>query len=283
MRENKCFDMKGRDIFLRPLVISSCEIVQTVRQPMVLLFAGLLVLTLVIFDAAHLQAYMSWWQALLIWVIAVTIQILGYTSLSLIWAWFQARNRAPLVFLPLVSICAFLITYLTTAMLVEWTTGRTWEQIFVPGILFVGLVFALIGEALYFAFVLPQILEGIRDAGPSETPRHIAIAGEKFDIDSVLTLRGQEHCVLIETRDKTHKLRGRLCDLVSQTKPADGILAHRSYWVSGRAITRLEQQDGNDAIITVQGERLKVAQPRRVEVRSWVAQNVPHATENAPP
>ncbi len=283
MRNDKCFEVEARDIFLRPLSIKNCEVVATLHHPMVLLFAGLLVLTLTIFDTANLQTYLAWWQSLLIWTIAVATQILAYTGLFLAWGWFRTRHAIPVVLAPLVGLLAYLVTYAVTVQLVQWSTGRSWEEVFVPEIMLTGYAFAMIGEAIYFAFVLPQLLRDIRQAGRGGAARSISIAGRRFPLDTVLTLRGQEHFVLVETLDDTYKVRGRLSDLVSQTEERDGVLAHRSYWVAGRAITRLEREaDGRDCIVTTNGERLRVAQPRRVEVRAWVAQYAPDAANRKP-
>lgn len=275
MKDHKCYEVQSRDIFLRVHTMTSCEILAAVRQPMVLFFAGLLVLTLVIFDTASLQTYMAWWQATLIWVTAVTVHIILYVAIALAWAWLRLRAPLPRMFLPLCGMSAYLSTYLLTGMLVQWRTGHDWTEILTFKVMLTGYTFALIGEAIYFAFVLPQLLLKLR--GPVTPARSIGVAGQRFDLDEILTLRGQEHYVLVQTPDQTHKLRGRLSDLVSQTQEADGVLAHRSYWVSSQAISRLEYADGWDALVTVDGERLRVAQPRRGAVRSWVAQYAPHA------
>ena len=274
MRDETCFEIKARDIFLRPLTITSGEIFETLRQPMVLLFAGLLTLTLVVLDAAHLEEYMAWWQAALIWSIATTVQIGTYTALTLLWGGLGRRWPLPPVFLPANGLLAYLVSYLCTASLVQWTTGRGWDEIFGPEILLTGYGFAAIGEAIYFAFVLPQLRLRLQQEGPPA--RSIAVAGQRFELDTILTLRGQEHHVLVQTAERTHRLRGRLGDLISQTRESDGVLAHRSYWVASRAITRLERgDDGHDTIVTTAGERLRVARPRQGAVRAWLARHAP--------
>ena len=276
MRDDKCFEIQARDILLRPLGITACEALEILRQPMVLLFVGLLILPLILFDAANLQQYMPWWQAALIWTAAAAIQISTYTALTLLWGGLRRHWPLPPVFLPANGLLAYLATCLGTASLVRWLTGRSWADILDPGIVLAGYAFAAIGEAIYFAFVLPQLL--LRLQQPGGPVRSIAIAGQHFDLDTILTLRGQEHHVLVQTTDRTHRLRGRLGDLVSQTQESDGVLAHRSYWIASRAITRLEQDDdGRDTIVTTAGERLRVAGPRQGAVRAWIARHAPEA------
>lgn len=278
MRDSdKCFPIQARDILLRPLSITSCEIIQTVRLPMVVLFSGLVVFTLVIFDAAQLRHLMAWWQAFGIWIIAVATQIVAYCALLLLWGWGQNRYRAPRVFLPLIGLSAYLLTYSVILILVTMATGRPAREMFGPDIFLTGYAFAIITEAIYFAFVLPQLLREVRGASNSGKRRTISVAGQRFEIDALLTLRGQAHYVLIQTHKDTYRLRGRLSDLVAQTQEGDGVLAHRSYWVAVQAISRLEREDGADTIVTVQGERLKVAQPRRPAVQNWMAQYAPDA------
>ena len=218
---------------------------------------------------------MPWWQALIIWCLAVGIQITGYTGLSLCWAFLQEKRAVPRVFLPLIGMTSFFITYAVASLLVSWTTQRGLDEIFSSRVLLTGFVFAMIGEAIYFAFVLPQML---RDIQEENIERTISIAGQTFDLENVQTLRGQEHFVLIQTKEGTTRLRGRLSDLVQQTDESDGVLAHRSYWIARKAISRLETESGCDSILTEHGERLKVAQPRRAEVRAWVQHHAPEAT-----
>ena len=155
--------------------------------------------------------------------------------------------------------------------------------LFAASALFTGFEpYRLFGVILYFAFVDPLIRGSItarrtNSKSSAVQTRSISVAGEQFLVDSILTLRGQEHYVLITTEEGEHLLRARLGDLVSQTREDDGVLAHRSYWVGRQAIARLEVMSGSDVILTHSGEQLPVARPRKNEVRGWMAQHAPHA------
>ena len=280
MTKQKGDNLRGRDIFFRPIEIDSCEIRRITLHPLTLLFIVLLTVAFVAFDAGLFKAHMTLVTSTFIWFIAVSQQILTYSALAVLWAKAQKRLRAPVIFLPLIGAITFLITYGTTVLHISWHTGRPVADIVVLSVFFNALLFNMVFEALYYAFVLPQIRrviggEGGNDMPPQPRLRDIRIAGKRFEIDQILTLRGQEHYVIVTTPDGIHRLRARLGDLVSQTSESDGVLAHRSYWVARQAITGLKSENGLDVILTQTGEDFPVARPRTESVRAWVSRHLP--------
>ncbi len=284
MTKAKCDNLRGRDIFFRPIEIDSCEIRRIALHPLTLLFIVLLTAAFVALDAGLFKAHMTLITSAFVWFIAVSQQLLTYSALSVLWAKAQDKLRAPVIFLPLIGGVAFLITYGTTVLHVSWQTDRPLADVVVISVFFNAFLFNMVFEALYYAFVLPQTRRVIGDedarapnaaAAPRPTLRDICIAGKRFEIDQILTLRGQEHYVIVTTPDGIHRLRARLGDLVSQTSESDGVLAHRSYWVARQAITGLKSENGLDVILTQTGEDFPVARPRTDSVRAWVSRHVP--------
>ena len=285
MRKSEGNKLKARDVFLRPLALTTGEILGTLFHPRLLLFLGLVVVTLTLADPGRLLPVMPVWKAVLVWLGAVGIQTTSYAGLALVWARAQDRFGAPVIFLPLIGLMAYTITYATTVLHIYLETGRPFQAIIVPSVALIGYLIALVFETLYFAFVLPVLLRDIRehhaDRGPDPDAgqnRHICIAGLKLPLDDIQTLRSREHFVLISTPDGQRSIRARLGDLVPQTNEADGVLAHRSYWVARHAISHLDQENGCDVIVTRDGERLKVAQTRQEEVRQWLDRHLPEIT-----
>ncbi|GEM_PF-3837148 len=279
--------LKARDVFVRPLALTTGEILGTLFHPRLLLFLGLVVVTLTLADPGRLLPVMPTWKAVLVWLGAVGIQTIGYAGLALVWARAQDRLGAPVIFLPLIGLVAYTITYATTVLHIHLQTGRPFQVILLPSMALVGYLVALVFETLYFAFVLPVLLRDIREHQADREPepqagqnRHICIAGMKLPLDDIQTLRSQEHFVLISTPEGQQSIRARLGDLVPQTSEADGVLAHRSYWVARHAISHLDRENGSDVIVTHAGERLKVAQTRQEEVRQWLDRHLPDI--NAP-
>ncbi len=274
MFENGFYELKARDVFFRPLVLTAREIQATLLNAHLLLFLALVVITLTLADLGRLLPVMPIWRAVLVWVVAVFIQAITYAGLALAWARAQDKLNAPVIYLPILGAGAYVITYVTTILHISLQTDWPLAEIGAPGIALSGYVVALVFEALYFAFVLPNLLREIRPeaAGPA---RHVHVAGETIPLEQIETLRSERHFVRIVTADRDMRLRARLSDLVSQTEERDGILAHRSHWVARHAIHGLEQTHNGDLIITRRGERLKVAATRQDQVRAWLARHAP--------
>lgn len=261
--------LKARDIFFRKVQVSAGEIRATFLHPLVFAFILISTSAFVAFDAAKLWVHMALWQATIIWLLAISLQIGLYVGLTLAWSWGQAHLRLPVIFLPILGLTAYAINYPLTVLHVGLQTGRDFSEVMVPAVLVSGIFFSLIFEAIYFTFVFPLVHQSFAGKNPAKI-REINIAGESFRIDHILTLKGQEHFVLVTTEDGDHRLRARLSDIVSQTHKNDGILAHRSHWISRHAIAGLERENGADIILTHTGERLPVARPRQGEVRGWI-------------
>ena len=270
-------ELQARDIFFRKVQVSSAEIRASVLHPLVLTFILIATSAFVAFDAAQLWVHMALWQASMVWLLAIGVQLGLFVIFTLAWAWGQAHLRLPTIFLPILGLSAYAINYPLTVLHVGLQSGRDFSEVMVPAVLVSGIFFSLIFEAIYFAFVFPLVHQSFADKNPAKT-REISIAGEIFRVDQILTLKGQEHFVLVTTQDGDHRLRARLGDIVSQTHEHEGILAHRSHWISCHAIAGLEHENGGDIILTHAGERLPVARPRQGEVRGWIEQHASKCT-----
>ncbi len=275
--------LTARDIFLRPVRLSSDEIVATLTHPRLLLFLLLVVLVLTVSDPGRLLAVVSVWHAFLVWMVAVALQVGLCTGMALLWARAQERYNAPVVFLPLFGLLAYGVTYTSTILHVAAQSGHPPGQLAEASILLSGYLTTLLFEALYFTYVLPVLMRDISDPGDRAPARTIVVAGKRLPLERVQTLRGQEHFVLVSTDRGQRKVRARLGDLVSQTEAGDGVLAHRSYWIARHAISGFEHEGGTDVIVTRSGERLKVARTRQEEVRDWLARHLPEFSPPAPP
>ncbi len=282
MTEEDYPELTARDIFFRKLVVSTRDMQAIMSHPRLYVFLALVICVFVAFDAIYLRSRMEIWQVILTWTVSISLHILLFHIFLSIWTYGQRRFSLPVLYLPVSNLTAFSVSYFITVFQIGLHTDRLFSEVSVPGFIFSGIVFCLIFEAVYFAFVDPLIRGSItarrtNSKSSAVQTRSISVAGEQFLVDSILTLRGQEHYVLITTEEGEHLLRARLGDLVSQTREDDGVLAHRSYWVGRQAIARLEVMSGSDVILTHSGEQLPVARPRKNEVRGWMAQHAPHA------
>lgn len=273
--------LDARDTFFRRLRMPVYEIFEDLRSARMLQFAAFMLVIFLILDAAALNLYMSPWRSAMVWTQAIGLQIAIYIGLGLGWAWLQARLGAPAIYLPIIGMAAYALNYPVTVLHVGLQTDRSFFEVVKVSVMFTGAALSVIFEALYYVFVYP-LMHTSRRQREHERGREITVAGESFGVSDLISLKSQEHYVVVATPAATHRLRARLSDVVSQLDETDGVQAHRSHWVSRDAISTIVQKDGTDHIVTITGESLPVARPRKGEVRAWVASHRPDAMSPEP-
>lgn len=281
MPENEAGDgpeLTAVDLFLRRYRAPVRALPRYVTSVEALIFFGLAVGIFSAFDSFGLTGVIGFPILVFVWLVSSVIQVSVYTAVLMFWGILQYRYHLLPLFLPVATAIAFAVNFSLTALHLGLYSAEARAMVLTWPVFARGLALALLFELLFLSFVLPVIwrrLERVKDAG-----HRIVIAGEHFDVDGLVCVRGMEHFVEIVTTDTKHRLRARLGDVVSQLDETDGVLAHRSHWVARGAVNGLVTEDGQDFIITTLGERLTVARTRRDEVRSWMARNL-DAGQNA--
>jgi hypothetical protein len=268
-------ELTARDIFLRPVRVTSAEILWILRDRRTGLFFLTTVALLVAVDAFQLGTHLTLTQICLLWGCTVAAQILLFVSQSLGWAWGQRRFGLFPLYLPVFNLIAFGASLQINGFVFASLSGVPSGITLLSSGALGGVVVALSMEALFFAFAFPLMRGELAPREPLRPDRTIGAAGETFAIDELCFMRSDGHYVEIATRTGTLRIRARLNDLVSQTEPGDGIRAHRSHWLARRAIARRIMARDGVQLELHDGTRFAVAGPRRAAVAAWVAQYLP--------
>lgn len=276
MPDNKASTFHARDVLLRPIDYSASESRALLQAPRTSLFIALSSTVFILLDVLDLHGHLTLVQSILVWAVALP----GFVSLYYLFCRLAARAQERFglgrIYQPVLGLMAYALSLSATLTLFGQVAGMPlaqavpWWQI--PYSYCVVAVF----EVLFSVFALPDILAQARQPRPDTGPaRGIHCAGQCFDLDQVLYFTSQEHLVNVVTTQGELTVRARLGDLVSQTRPDDGIVAHRSHWVARHAIQRVEKETGNDALVLTNGARLPIARPRRDTVLSWLLEHRP--------
>lgn len=287
-------ELRARDIFFRPVDIRSTEIIEVARDRRTGLFLFTTTALLVAADAFQFGTGITLLESCALWACTVAAQVVLFVLLTICWAWGQTKMGLFVAVLPVFNLVAFLPVLHLNGMLLSRLSGVPSATALWSGTALGGVVVALSVEAIFFAFVFPLIrirpgnaagpalaaardhLAGEASGQDAEAPgRVIRAAGLDFALDDLVLLRSQGHYVEVVTRDGTRRIRARLGDLVSQTRPGDGIQAHRSYWLARSAITGLVTEDRGAYLALADGSEFAVAGPRRDAVANWVAEFAP--------
>lgn len=269
MQKYTSHTIKIRDIWFRRTDISFSELYGTMKQPLTLVFIALMTALYLIMDQTALLGPISIIHTILVWIGGLALQVALFSTVCLIYAYLQFRFSLGALYLPIANIIALTINYPASTLHLTYHSGISFFEVFNLQIMLSMVFLALLFEALFFSFVFP-LLRSTYHGDKKAASRLINVAGESIDIETIITLRGQEHYVLVTTENGTRKLRARLGDLISQTDEQDGVLAHRSYWVSRKAIKSIAHQENGTGYIEIKtGERLSIARPRQVQVQNW--------------
>jgi len=273
------FSVFGHKSELSIHVIRSC--VLQVGFP---LFLGLVVGIMVLFDGQGYVTKIGIWPAIVVWSTFVVLVAALYWTLLLGLLLLTPRVSKMVVYLPLVGFVAMAITTFAITHLVTFFTesGDFWVEARsnFPFNFSVGLIF----ETLFFVFVKPVLARNYRKE-ESESDGYkgaIRISGQNFQIEKIRYLQAQDHYVKVYLEDGNTLIRARLRDFTSQLAGNDGVKPHRSYWISWRAIHRIEFCGSHSAITLVSGEEVPIAKSRISEIAALAkARNIPISTNNA--
>lgn len=270
------------DAFGRRLDADVDEILDTLRDPLTLIFHLLAITTFVVLDALSLRAAYGLAATIGIWGIAVPAHTLFFNALNILTAHLQFRFGLGRVYLPVLGLIAYIGTGASFTALLALFGQQSFAAAFDPTLLALGYPLALVFELFYFAFVIP--LRDTTLALQQTDERSLLVAGQPVPIADLVLIRSQEHHVQIVKKTAVTRIRARLGDLVDQTAPEDGVLAHRSYWVARSAIVAHAREADRCTSLTLHdGRQLPVARPRQCEVRAWLEAHLPEVAHSTAP
>ena len=260
------FDIIGNRIHL-----TTREMWQALAHRYLILFVVLVTSALVLWDTHGYREFMSIGDTIIVWTVCV-LSLFGFYILITV-IMIETAKRFPRVFIyfPLVGLLAMTInTFLTS-----FNVGLISEQAFsvdrvyskLPFNLAVGLIF----ETIFVVFVFPIMRFKPDHSEPvANTTVAVTIAGQKFKTNEIWSIESQDHYVEVSTANGKKLLRARLIDVAAMLSDVDGMMPHRSFWVSRSAIKRMSNSSNKKTLLLNSGEQIPVARGRVNDVRNWL-------------
>ena len=235
------------------------------------LFVILTTSALVLWDTHGFRDILSISETIIVWSVCV-ISVIGlYAFITSIMIETAKRFTRVFVYFPLIglfcmTINTFLINYNVSLISEqEFSMDRVYSHL--PFNLSIGLVF----ETIFVVFVFPIMRSNSDYLKPIEnTTITITIAGQKFNVDEILSIESQDHYVEISTTSSKNLLRARIADIATMLSHVDGIMPHRSYWVSRSAIKGMSGSSNKKTLILTSGEQIPIARGRVAVVQDWL-------------
>lgn len=262
-----CYDFFGNKSYLTlPILI------RKVSHPYYVLFMLTLMTLYFLFDLNHHREEMSALSALTLWLFFVTVLSGAYTII--LTGAIQVGKSFPKFFIipPLFGLLSMSGATLTEAYFETLFTPK--DNVFelyreyILTNLSIGLIFLICFDLLLYA----RIRDGKKTSSSNarKAKMQFTIANKSFDSNELYSLSSQDHYVEIRTNDSTVLLRGRLIDIVSQLGGVDGIVPHRSHWVSRGAVDRLGGTGAAKTLKLTDGTEVPIARSRVADVRKWL-------------
>jgi len=105
---------------------------------------------------------------------------------------------------------------------------------------------------------------------PDHEPAILKRLHHAHNISDVLAIKAEEHYVRVYTQENEELVHCRFQDAIQDIDSRVGVQVHRSYWVNGHAIDRVERTESKCEITLVSGLTIPVSQRYREVVRQLV-------------
>ena len=287
--DEDCLVLKQYGPFGQKVDTDLCALRGMLSQPRMAAFLVLIAAAFVLLDALAFGDRLSLVTQLFLWSSTLSLHVVFRMGLALGWAALQRRFGAGRIYQPVLTHLAFALDSAQFNLQLMAFTGASLAQVYDPGKTLIGYALMMIFELFFFTFVRPILLQNAAPHAPAPPAaaappgRQLSVGGARVPVDTLLVLKSQAHHIDVVHDGGALRLRARLSDVVNQTAPEDGVLAHRSHWVARRAIAGLDRGSGNgsDTLLLVTGERLPVARPRRAAVRDWAREHLPQRQGDA--
>lgn len=262
-------------------VITHAIIRRSVSQPRFLVFVGLVVAILTLFDTHNYGQMLGPWRSALVWTVSVTLIVLLYSAITSLLISLKAKLEWLVVYMPVVGSVSMALSSVATIHFVyvlhhePVPASAFWSHL--P----FNIAAMVIFETLFFVFVAPILMQNLAaKTTPTEKPKALLLVeNTEIAIEEIVYLKAQDHYVSITLRDRAQLLlRARLRDMVRLLGDADGGMVHRSYWVAWHAVRAYEVSENSQHLILNNGTKLPVAKGRRKNVErglSLYAKNTP--------
>lgn len=235
-----------------------------------LLFILLSLLTFFAADPSGARNYVPLWFSLTLWPIAFFLYLAIYQVQFLIIA--AATQRLPKfrVPTPLIGLIALTPTVYFCEAAVLYISDNGFPYDVASQMIFYFLSVQGL-ETVFFRYIMPGVREEIEAATRT---RHLVIGGQKIDLSKLLHIEAREHHVHLTFEDAKSEARARLSDIVAQTRSADGVQPHRSWWIARDPAIKVERKGGRMILRLRDDTEVPVARTRVDDVLGWLEEHV---------
>lgn len=279
--------MEIYDLVTKPLVIRLSVYLQWMASWSGLGFNALIILLVIAADPFDLIDSYGLLAAIILTVQFVVILAATYIGLVTGWTYLLRHRETVRIFRVPISAAAVLTA--TGSSRLHLSLVYDVDLDFREMMADVPLTFLLaqIIEALFYTYVAPRLpapAETVADA-PPEPPAPpdkaeddsraatLSVAGRRLPIHALRHVSSHGHYLKCQVGNEEIWLRGRLLDVLNQTRSADGFQPHRSWWVSAGAVRDIRRGESGDLLVLTDGVEIPIPRARREEVRDWVARH----------
>ena len=231
---------------------------------------------LVLANVHHYQDFLGIPLAALLWLITIFTITAFYLLILALGMAISKRYEGFFVYFPVVGLIAMTITTFVSSFSYALMSGETYTLELATTHLLFNLALGFLFETLFMFFVYPVILQNFDSRSENDVAdvatREVIIAGKAFAVSQINYVSSQDHYLQVNTASSNELLRGRLADVVAQLSGADGIVPHRSHWVSRSVVDSIGGKSGAKILNLTDGTQIPIARSKVSRVQKWFEQ-----------
>ncbi|WP_372835358.1 LytTR family DNA-binding domain-containing protein [Puniceibacterium confluentis] len=259
--------------------LSLQSLIALLMTPKSAIFFTLALSVLMTADAPGVSVSLDTWMLAIVWPVAAATYLFSY--LAIFWLVALVQLRIPKITWPLPV--AAILAVLPAAAAAEGVTwllmrGQFQSDIWTHSFYFAPTILAF--DTVFYGFVVPvlQAASPPADTGgtpsetvaPEKTARHLQIGQHSVDIAKVRYIQARQHHVHVTLNGTTLSQRARLSDIVAQTRAADGVQPHRSWWVARSEAKGIARNENRHVLTLADNTQIPIARTRLDSVEKWL-------------
>jgi hypothetical protein len=252
------------------------ELIATIRNRKVLALTCLLATLLAIPGGGAFSDAVPLWARIALNLFAVALFAVLFPALLQEADFWARKRKLRTVYEPFVTVPTALVTTLAIEALTVFVVGSSdltrWDLAIKLGF---GAVFWELHITLMLLFMGPTLKEqdqAKRAASSAIEPRdaQVRIGNTLFDPTEILSIRTDDHFLIIQTPERTARILASLND-VHPRLSGFGTLVHRCHWVAFDQLGEIRRNGRSFQMQTRSGHQVPVARDRRKEIESIAA------------
>lgn len=278
-RETLCHEMYFYDAFCRPFSLTLNEYILQLSQPKYYQFVAITIVLLFAFDPVDFRAVMTPLEVISIWLVGIFVFSMITCIVFLTFAWFTINVVRIRIFSWMITLSGFYVARVVGDLMANAFSDAAYIPAGNIELTFISLAVVMI-ETIFFRWVMPhqtaQLVPFVQAAaadmsGERENISETLLIGPRTVRLEVLNyLTSEEHYVRVVMRHETFVHRAKLADLVAQTSRCHGFQPHRSWWISGNAMPRIDRSGAKPTLVLADGVIAPIARGRVKATQDWI-------------